>query len=401
VGFLDPVKPPYDALEWAQRPFDERSKMVCAAWALQGYGTPLAVYALYAFKVLFYVAGWWLSCSFTPGLGGLADIGAWWLHPVAFQKAILWSLLFEVLGLGCGSGPLTGRYLPPVGGFLYFLRPGTTKLPLWPALGTRRTWLDVALYGALLGVLVAALIAAFPDPRMFLAVAVLLAVLGVLDRTIFLAARAEHYWTAVVVFAFAADFVPGAKAVWAALWFWAGVSKLNHPLPVGGVRDDLEQPVHAFRLAAKTYVQKVSRRPRAVAAGGHRPRRDHPRVRRPRRSCCLGDGGPLTIAGLIAMLLLHGFITSNVPMGVPIEWNVMMVYGGFVLFWKHAAASLADIPWPLALFLAGHARRPCRSPATCGRRGCRSSWRCVTTPATGPTASGCSSGAATRSSTSW
>ena len=99
MGFLDPIKPPYDALEWAQQPFDERSKMVCAAWALQGYGTPLAVYAVYAFKVLFYVGGWWLFCSFTPGLGGLATIGEWWLHPVAFQKAILWSLLFEILGL--------------------------------------------------------------------------------------------------------------------------------------------------------------------------------------------------------------------------------------------------------------------------------------------------------------
>ena len=30
-------------------------------------------------------------------------------------------MLFEVLGLGCGSGPLTGRYLPPVGGFLSFI----------------------------------------------------------------------------------------------------------------------------------------------------------------------------------------------------------------------------------------------------------------------------------------
>ena len=55
-------------------------------------------------------------------------------EPIAFQKAILWSLLFEGLGLGCGSGPLTGRYFPPVGGFLYFLRPGTTKLPLFEAI---------------------------------------------------------------------------------------------------------------------------------------------------------------------------------------------------------------------------------------------------------------------------
>ena len=47
-------------------------------------------------------------------------------------------MAFEAIGLGCGSGPLTGRYNPPLGGALYFLRPGTTKMPLFrrmPVLG--------------------------------------------------------------------------------------------------------------------------------------------------------------------------------------------------------------------------------------------------------------------------
>ena len=53
--------------------------------------------------------------------------------------------------------------------------------------------------------------------------------------------------------------------------------------------------------------------------------------------------------GLVMMLLLHGFITSNVPMGVPIEWNLMVVYGGFALFYAHPGLSLADVgPPPLA-----------------------------------------------------
>ena len=63
--------------------------------------------------------------------------------------------MFEVLGLGCGSGPLTGRYMPPFGGALYFARPGTTKLPLFPGaplIGRdTRSWLDALLYVALLG----------------------------------------------------------------------------------------------------------------------------------------------------------------------------------------------------------------------------------------------------------
>jgi hypothetical protein len=113
--FWKPVKPPYDPLEWAQKPFAERSRLVCLAWAMQGYGTPIAVYIVYALKVLVYIGGWVLFCSFTPGMGGLADIATWWLRTEAFQKAILWSMLFEILGLGCGSGPLTGRYFPALG----------------------------------------------------------------------------------------------------------------------------------------------------------------------------------------------------------------------------------------------------------------------------------------------
>src|SRR5258708_21956734 len=99
---------------------------------MQGYGTRRGVYVLYAFKVLAYVGGWYFFCGFTPGFGRGSDIASWWLEPVAFQKAILWSMLFESVGLGCGSGPLAGRYVPPIAGALYFLRPGTTKRPVFP-----------------------------------------------------------------------------------------------------------------------------------------------------------------------------------------------------------------------------------------------------------------------------
>src|SRR5205823_4532811 len=141
-----------------------KSRMVCRTWALQGYGSPVAVYALYAVKLVAYVAGWIWFCGFTPGMGGLRSISAWWLRPEAFQKAILWSMLFEILGLGCGSGPLTGRYFPPLGGVLYFLRPGTTKLPAFPGApiigATRRGLIDVALYAGTCSALAAACTAA-------------------------------------------------------------------------------------------------------------------------------------------------------------------------------------------------------------------------------------------------
>ena len=37
--------------------------------------------------------------SLTPGLGGLGHIADWWTQPIVYQKVIIFTLLFEVLGL--------------------------------------------------------------------------------------------------------------------------------------------------------------------------------------------------------------------------------------------------------------------------------------------------------------
>ena len=66
-----------------------------------------------------------------------------------FQKVVLYTMLFEVVGLGCGFGPLNNRFFPPLGSILYWLRPNTIRLPPWPnriplTKGTARTPVDVA-----------------------------------------------------------------------------------------------------------------------------------------------------------------------------------------------------------------------------------------------------------------
>lgn len=43
------------------------------------------------------------------------------------------------------------------------------------------------------------------------------------------------------------------------------------------------------------------------------------------------------------MFAFHLFITASLPMGVPIEWNVLFVYSMFVLFGAHAEASPLDV----------------------------------------------------------
>jgi hypothetical protein len=335
---LQPTPTPYDPIAWLTRPLTERARMVCQAWALDGYGTPPATYAIHVVKIGFYVGMWILFCGFTPGFT-VATLPDWWLSPVAFQKAILWSLLFEGLGLGCGSGPLTGRYAPPVGGFLYFLRPGTTKLPLWPRLpllgGHRRTWLDVLLYAAILGLTVRALVAPVPTPAMIVPLLVAVGLVGVADRTIFLALRAEHYATTLFCFVTLAPWIAGAQAVQLALWFWAGFSKLNHHFPtvvcVMTSNSPFTRGSRLRRLMYRHYPDDL-RPSRLAELAGH-------------AGTALEMAVPIVLAtatseaqllvGLALMLTLHGFITSNVPMGVPIEWNVMVVYGGFALFWAH------------------------------------------------------------------
>jgi hypothetical protein len=355
VGILDPTPPPYDALEWRRLPFRERARMVCEAWALQGYGSPIGVYLAYALKVGLYIGGWLFFCSLSPTLGGPTSVSSFWLSPLAFQKAIVFSLLFEVLGLGCGSGPLTGRYFPPVGGFLHFLRPGTIKLSLAPSLpligGTRRTWFDVLLYAGLCAASVRALCVSTPSFTHFAPIVVLLAVLAFCDKTVFLAARGEHYGLTILCFAWTDHWIACAMAVQLALWFWAGVSKLNHHFPAVVCVMTSNHPFARFAWLRKLMYRSFPSdlRPSSVAVWtAHLGTLVEMAVP---IAFLLTPLGREPIVAIVMMLALHGYITSNVPMGVPIEWNVMVVYGGFALFYAHPDISLSTIPLPVDLVL--------------------------------------------------
>jgi hypothetical protein len=66
----------------------------------------------------------------------------------------------------------------------------------------------------------------------------------------------------------------------------------------------------------------------------------------------IADGGTLTKIGLAMMVFLHCWIASNVPPAVPLEWNVLMLYGGFFLFSKHADVSIFSMSPTSAVFLA-------------------------------------------------
>jgi hypothetical protein len=152
MGFMKPTLPTVDPESWADKTRLERIRELAPFWVENGFGTQRVVHLFYVVKCLVYAAAAILVASATtPGLGGVTQIGDWWTEPIFFQKAVVFSILFELLGLGCGSGPLTLRILPPIGGPLYWLRPGTVRLPPWPGRvpltsGTARSVVDVALY---------------------------------------------------------------------------------------------------------------------------------------------------------------------------------------------------------------------------------------------------------------
>jgi len=338
MNLTTPTAPPFDLSEWASKPFAERARMSVQAFGLIGSGMPLMVYVYYALKLAWYWAMWVFFCSFTEGLGSYSS-ASWWLTPIAFKKAIAWTTLYEVMGFGCGSGPLTGRIKPTIVAYRHWLRPGTTKLPLFegaPVIGSiRRTPLDVALYVALLVSLVRALIAPDPGFEHWLPIIVVLPILGVLDKPIFLAARGEHYWVTMVVFAFAGNWIAGAMVVQLALWLFAGVSKLNAYFPTVIAVMTSNSPFTPFEWLRRSMFRdypndmRPSKHAAAHAIAGATLELGLPTVM---LLALYLESGLLLIVGLVMVVALHSFIVSNVPVGVPIEWNFMVAYGAFFLF---------------------------------------------------------------------
>src|SRR3954447_20444044 len=188
MSFLSPAPPPFELEEWKRKPHLARIKPLVQDWGENGFGSPSAVYLLYALKLVLYAGGALLAISTTPGLGGIGNFGDWWAQPIVFEKFALWTLLWEILGLGAGSMPLSFRFVPPIGGPLYWLRPGTVRLPPWPGRvpltrGTRRTWFDVALY---IGVLASGLYSLFGSGVEAAVLLGFLALLGLRDKVSFL-----------------------------------------------------------------------------------------------------------------------------------------------------------------------------------------------------------------------
>jgi hypothetical protein len=365
MGFLDPAPPPFEVEEWKRRPHLERIKPLAQDWALNGFGTPNAVYLLYIVKLFVYAGGGLLLIAATPGLGGLGEIGSWWTQPIVFQKAVVWTMLWEVLGLGAGSLPLTLRFSPMIGGVLYWLRPGTTRLPPWPekvplTRGTTRTLFDVALYAGLVGMALFLLLSGGSDGtgaaagRMDpVAVGVLLAVLVVLglrDKVPFLAARAEIYGNLMIVFLFPlGNLIVAAQLVFVCIWWGAASSKLNRHFPFVVTVMISNTPWNRSRKAKRRLYREPpddllpSPTGQLAAHMGTVMEFTLPLL------LLVSSGGIVGTIAVAGMIVFHIHILSTFPLAVPLEWNIFMVFGLLFLFGHYGSVPFSTLDDPLLI----------------------------------------------------
>jgi hypothetical protein len=373
VGFLTQDAPVVDYETWSQGTRAEKIRPMARHWAEVGFGTPVVLHLFYVVKIVLYVLVAWLLVLSTSGIDGFTNVQSWYDEPIVFEKVVLFTMLFEVVGLGCGFGPLNNRFFPPMGSILYWLRPGTIRLPPWPSRipltkGDTRAPFDAALYGALLLSLLVALLSdgTGPMPEVGSQAGVLpawevwtvvglLAVLGLRDKVIFLAARGEVYAPFTVAFLFASesglDTILAAKLTCIAIWLGAATSKLTRHFPFVISTMMSNNPVLRPKWIKRRFFQsfpddlRPGRPSRVLAHTSTAVEGLVPLV------MFFDPGGWGLAVGAALMLCFHFGILSSIPMGVPLEWNVFMMFSVVALFLGHDDVGLGDAQTPLPFLL--------------------------------------------------
>ena len=354
MGYRTAELPPVDLDEFPKIPFLPRMRILQLHWVEAGFGTPKQTAMFYVWKIFFYALfGLIVAGAFTAGLE-FNDIGGWWDEPILYQKLMIWTVLMEILGLAATCGPMAFHFDPPIGQSLYWWQNDTIRIPPYPnrvpfTKGNRRTPWDTGLYKLIVFWLTMMLflsgeqIPGLPEgtagvmPRWpFVVYAVLICLMGLRDKPVFLASRAEQYVPTMLAFAFFptwVDMVVAAKIFIVIVWMGAGISKLQH----------------GFSSTVSVMVQNTpwvgSRRLRMATV------KDFPNDLRPSRLTHLVAhiGGttceiivPLTLLfspwpwmtwlAIISIWALHTFIISTIPLAVPLEWNVFFMFCAGFLF---------------------------------------------------------------------
>ncbi|MCD0449690.1 DUF3556 domain-containing protein [Actinocorallia sp. API 0066] len=375
MGFTQGDFPPVDPDEFLSRPLRDRLRILALHWVEYGFGSPKMIHTIYIAKLLlFYVVGGPALATWTSGVGPFWDVASWWDAPVVYQKLILWTVLVEAVGIGGSWGPLAGKFKPMTGGLLFWARPGTIRLRPWRRVpftnGDSRTLADVGLYVAFLASLLAGIVLpgvsstslseVLPDaegglvrPALLIAPIALWILLGLRDKTIFLAARGEQYLPALVFFAVLpfTDMIVAAKLLIVVVWIGAGFSKFGRHFTNVIPPMVSNSPSVPSRWVKRLHYRDFPRdlRPSRVASflahvGGTTVEIITPLV------LLFSTNRTLTLAAVGLMVVFHLFILSTFPLAVPLEWNVLFAYLAVFLFagfpaWDGYGVGDMSSPW--------------------------------------------------------
>ncbi len=340
-------------------PFLERIQIVAPHWVEFGFRSARRsrIHLLYATKLTVFICLGSTIVATTSGIGAPWTTAAW-TEPIFYQKAVLWTVLWEILGLGASWGPLTWRFGPWMGGARYWLRRGTLRNPPWPGKvpltsGSERTWWDVAIYIGILGNLVVAICSpgahsqslemtlpgargGLVDPALVGSLIALLLLMGLRDKVVFLASRAEQYVPAMVFFATLGfvNMIVSAKLLIVVVWIGAGVSKFgphfSHVVPVMMSNAPFMTSRRIKRSLYRDF--PVDLRPSRIGTlfahvGGTFVEVITPLI-------LISSTSPtVTLLAVATMVIFHVVITASLPMAVPLEWNLLFVYLTIFLFW--------------------------------------------------------------------
>ncbi len=355
MGFTKPYLPDFDPDTFLRKPLMERVRILATEWAENGFGAPRMVHTIYIVKLLLFAIGGITVATATSGLPAFWHVAEWWNQPIVYQKVILWTVLLESIGIAGSWGPLAGKLKPMTGGILFWARPGTIRLRPWKWVpfteGDRRNWFDIALYLALLVSLAVALLSpgvhsdslskALPhntsglvNPVLLVAPMALLVLVGLRDKTIFLAARAEQYFPALFFFSALpfVNMIVALKMLIVVVWVGAGFSKFGKHFS-NVIPPMVSNMIFAPKFLRKAHYRDFGRdmRPSRLADFMAHVNGTTVEILAP-LVLFFSTNKWVTLFAALLMVCFHLFIISTFPLAVPLEWNVVFAYTTVFLF---------------------------------------------------------------------
>lgn len=365
MGFINPAVPPPDVINSRDKGELERIKPIAQDWAVNGFGSPGVLYLLYLLKLAAFVfVGIWII-SWTDGIGGVSDVGDWWTEPIVFQKVLCYMVLYEMFGFGSSTGPLGFRFIPPMGNVWYWARPGTLRVPPWqehnPLAGSpsnRRSIVDVALYLGVLGLAGYMLFTSGTvdegvrrlDTGLVAALLLTWGALGLRDQVSFLCGRPEVYGLMLFVCLFdPVNWIVGWQIAIVCIWLGAATSKLTRHFGSVVAVMVANTPWQRSRFAKKKLWRNYPEDLRASKVAEYSAHTGFlieffvPLV------LLFSWGGTVGKIAVVTMIIFHIHITSTLPIAVPLEWNLFMIFGILFLFDHYGAVPLDTLDSPVML----------------------------------------------------